>query len=745
MGQEALEVLNRVFGYPHFRGAQQEVIERVLAGDDALVLMPTGGGKSLCYQIPALLRPGTGIVVSPLIALMQDQVDALRQLGVRAAFLNSSLPWEAQVRVERALQTGELDLLYVAPERLLTERFLTLLGCVPIALFAIDEAHCVSQWGHDFRPEYIQLNLLHERWPAVPRIAVTATADAPTRREIVTRLALEQAAQFVSSFDRPNIRYCVTEKLQPRQQLVAFLRGEHPQDAGIVYCLSRNKVEDTAEFLRGQGFRALAYHAGLTAEQRRHHQAEFLRGEGVIVVATIAFGMGIDKPDVRFVAHLDLPKSLEAYYQETGRAGRDGLPADAWMTYGIGDVVALRRFIEQSEAEEQFKRVEMHKLNALLGFCETTECRRQVMLNYFGEHLPRPCGNCDTCLSPVASWDGTEAAQKAMSCIYRTGQRFGVNYLIEVLRGKDDERIRRFGHDRISTFGIGKDLSVEQWRSVYRQLVAAGLVAVDIEGHGALQLTEQSRPVLRGERTLRLRRDPERRPAKAKGQGRPQRVETPLDTEAGALWERLRTYRRELAQAQGVPPYVVFGDATLRDMVTYRPRDVDELSRISGVGVVKLERYGAGFLGQLAGHAVEHGRPANLPPLPEPPQRTAAPVGSPTKGFMAGRVWEEGLSETLRGTLDLLRGGLSPAEIATHRNLKISTIYTHLSRCIEEGELTLGEIVTLTDDELKAIESAFTQLTTDSPLTLKPVFDAFQGRYDYGLLRCVRAAMGRVQ
>jgi len=739
MDQDPLEVLNQVFGYPHFRGAQQEVIERVLHGGDALVLMPTGGGKSLCYQIPALLRPGTGIVVSPLIALMQDQVDALRQLGVRAAFLNSSLAGDEQSRVERTLLAGGLDLLYVAPERLLTERFLELLGRVPIALFAIDEAHCVSQWGHDFRPEYIQLNLLHERWPAVPRIAVTATADAPTRREIVTRLALEQAAQFVSSFDRANIRYHVTEKREPRQQLVAFLRAEHPEDAGIVYCLSRRKVEETAEHLCVQGFKALAYHAGLPAEQRRAHQAQFLRGEGVIVVATIAFGMGIDKPDVRFVAHLDLPKSLEAYYQETGRAGRDGQPADAWMTYGLGDVVALRRFIEESEAEEQFKRVEMHKLNALLGFCETTQCRRQVMLNYFGEQLSAPCGNCDTCLTPVASWDGTLAAQKAMSCIFRTGQRFGVNYLIEVLRGKDDERIRRYGHDQISTFGIGADFSVEQWRSVYRQLVAAGLVAVDIEGHGALQLTESSRPVLRGERVLRLRRDPERRPAKTRGEPKAARVQTPLDPEAQTLWERLRAYRRDLAQEQAVPPYVVFSDATLREMVSYRPRDLNEFSYISGVGVVKLERYGAGFLSQLAAHAQDHGRPANLPPLPETPMRAPAPPAAPADG----RTWEEGLNDTTRVTLELLRTGLSPARIAERRELKPSTIYTHLARCIEEDELSLAEIVTLADDELQAIEYAFTQLAPESPLTLKPVFDAFEGKYDYGLLRCVRAAMGR--
>ncbi|MEY6433917.1 DNA helicase RecQ, partial [Thioalkalicoccus limnaeus] len=493
--QAPIEVLRRVFGYPSFRGAQQEIVEHVTAGGDALVLMPTGGGKSLCYQIPALLRPGTAIVVSPLIALMQDQVDALRQLGVRASFLNSSLPPDEQGRVERALLAGELDLLYVAPERLLTERFLGLIERLRIALFAIDEAHCVSQWGHDFRPEYIQLNRLHERWPAVPRIALTATADAPTRREIVARLGLAGAAQFVSSFDRPNIRYRILEKREPRRQLLDFLRREHPSDAGIIYCLSRRKVEETAAFLKDQGFAVRPYHAGLSGEQRRAHQAEFLRGEGLIICATIAFGMGIDKPDVRFVAHMDLPKSIEAYYQETGRAGRDGLPADAWLAYGLSDVVALRRFIEGSAAEERFKRVELHKLNALIGLCEATECRRQVLLRYFGETLEQPCGNCDTCLSPVATWDGTTAAQKAMSCIYRTGQRFGAGYLTDVLLGKDSERVRRFGHDRISTFGIGKDLSADQWRSVYRQLVALGLIEVEIDGHGGLRLTPASRPV----------------------------------------------------------------------------------------------------------------------------------------------------------------------------------------------------------------------------------------------------------
>jgi ATP-dependent DNA helicase RecQ len=727
-----LDVLNQVFGYPSFRGAQQEIVEEVIAGRDALVLMPTGGGKSLCYQIPALLRPGTAIVVSPLIALMQDQVDALRQLGARAAFLNSSLPLDAAQGVERALLAGELDLLYVAPERLLTDRFLSLLGRVRVALFAIDEAHCVSQWGHDFRPEYIQLGVLHERWPEVPRIALTATADAPTRNEIVTRLRLGEARQFVSSFDRPNIRYRVVPKDQPRRQLLGFLREEHPTDSGIVYCLSRRKVEDTAELLRSQGFRALPYHAGLTAETRRAHQAEFLRGEGAIVVATIAFGMGIDKPDVRFVAHLDLPKSVEAYYQETGRAGRDGQPADAWMTYGIGDVVTLRRLIEDSEADERFKRVELHKLNALLGLCETTECRRRVMLNYFGEPMEEPCGNCDTCLAPVEAWDGTVPAQKAMSCIYRTDQRFGVNYLIDVLLGKDHERIRRFGHDRVSTYGIGKELSADQWRSVYRQLVAAGLVAVDMEGHGALKLTEQSRPVLRGERHVRLRRDPDR--TRAARADRPARSVQLADPEAQALWERLRARRRALAQEQNVPPYVIFSDATLGEMVRYRPRNRDELGRIAGVGAVKLERYGTEFLAVMADHEAEHGRLEGIPPLPNVPLRT-------TPALMD---WNRagGLSGTVRETLTLFRSGIAPEDIAERRGIKADTIYNHLARCIEEGELDMEAVVRLPDDQIRTIEHAFSQLAEESPFTLKPVFDACRGKYSYGLLRCIRAGLG---
>ncbi len=727
---DAAGVLSRVFGYSSFRGAQERIVEHVTAGGDALVLMPTGGGKSLCYQIPALLRAGTAIIVSPLIALMQDQVDALRQLGVRAAFLNSSLLPDDQARVEHGLLAGELDLLYVAPERLLTDRFLALLDRVAIALFAIDEAHCVSQWGHDFRPEYIQLNRLHERWPRVPRVALTATADAPTRGEIISRLGLEGAAQFVSSFDRPNIRYRIVEKREPRRQLLNFLRTEHPGDAGIVYCLSRRKVEETADFLRAQGFNALAYHAGMPAEQRRAHQAEFLRGEGVIICATIAFGMGIDKPDVRFVAHVDLPKSVEAYYQETGRAGRDGLPADAWLTYGLSDVVALRQFIERSGAEERFKRVELHKLNALIGLCETTECRRRVMLRYFGEGLDLPCGNCDTCLSPVETWDGTTAAQKAMSCIYRTGQRFGAGYLSDVLLGKEHERIRRFGHDRVSTFGIGKELTVDQWKSVYRQLVALGLVEVDIEGHGGLRLTEQSRPVLRGEKRVRFRRDPDRRQVQRSERAAP--VAAPTEPEANALWERLRLRRRELAAEQDIAPYMVFNDATLREMVTYRPRNADELGRISGVGAVKLERFGEAFLQVLAEHEAEHGRPQGLPLLPDARPYQTAPKA---------RMRDLGLTTTVRETLQLFRSGLGVEDLAARRDLKPTTIYSHLARCIEEGELSVRDVVRLDDTELRTIQNAFDQLLPDSPEALKPVYDALDGAYDYGILRCIRAGM----
>ncbi len=596
---EAGELLHRVFGFSRFRDHQADIIEHVVDGGDALVLMPTGGGKSLCYQIPAMLREGVAVVVSPLIALMQDQVNALLQSGVRAAVLNSTLSPGESRQVEDATLAGELDLLYLAPERLLQPRTLDLLAQANIALFAIDEAHCVSQWGHDFRPEYLGLAELEASFPQVPRIALTATADAPTRREIRTRLALDDARVFVSGFDRPNIRYQVKPKDNARQQLLAFLEREHPGDAGIVYCLSRKSVDETAKWLQARGLAALPYHAGMSGIERRRHQERFIAEEGVIMVATIAFGMGIDKPNVRFVAHLDLPKSIEAYYQETGRAGRDGLPADAWMVYGLADVIRLRQMLEDSEADEQHKRRERSKLEAMLGYCEVTTCRRQILLAHFDDFMETPCGNCDTCLQPVDSWDGTEAAQKALSTVYRTDQRFGVNYLVDVLLGKTNERMRRFGHDTISTFGIGADLDQRQWRSVFRQLVARGFLGVDMEGHGGLHLTAASRGVLRGEKILLLRKD--LTPEKTK-RVKSERAQPLTSEDDASLWEALRAHRLELAQSQGVPPYVIFHDSTLLEMTRTVPTSLEAMAAINGIGQVKLDRYGDSFLDLLRSH-----------------------------------------------------------------------------------------------------------------------------------------------
>ncbi len=591
----ALDQLQRVFGYPEFRGQQAEVVQHVSDGGDALVLMPTGGGKSLCYQLPALLRSGTGIIISPLIALMQDQVEALRQLGVRAAFLNSSLDAGDASEVERQLVQGELDLLYVAPERLLTPRFLGLLERASIALFAIDEAHCVSQWGHDFRPEYRELSLLHERWPQIPRIALTATADPPTRREIVERLQLQDARCFLSSFDRPNIRYQVAPKQDARRQLLDFLQGRRGQ-SGIVYCLSRRKVEDTADYLVSKGISALPYHAGLDSGVRAANQRRFLREDGIVMVATIAFGMGIDKPDVRFVAHLDLPKSLEGYYQETGRAGRDGAAAEAWMAYGLGDVVTLAQMIAKGEASEERKRLERRKLDALLGYAESLRCRRQVLLETFGEAYPQACGNCDNCLWPTQGWDATEAARLALSCVYRCGQRFGVGHLIDVLRGADSDAVRRWGHQSISTYGLGKDFDLQRWRSVFRQLIAGGYLDVDIEGFGSLRLTDAARPLLRGEQQLTLRLDA---PRKGRRESPRERPAFSGDADEQARFERLRTLRARLAKEQGVPAYVIFHDATLMAIAGAAPDSLDELGAISGVGARKLERYGAAVLEAL--------------------------------------------------------------------------------------------------------------------------------------------------
>ena len=602
-----LDTLHRVFGYSSFRGPQAEIVDHLIGGGDALVLMPTGGGKSLCYQIPAMLRQGVGVIVSPLIALMQDQVDALLQAGVRAAFLNSSQDFATASEVERRLRSDELDLIYVAPERLLTDRFLAVMDHLQnrnrLALFAIDEAHCVSQWGHDFRPEYIQLSALHQRYPTVPRIALTATADQLTRQEIIARLGLDEARIFISSFDRPNIRYTVVERgvgqMSPRRQLLDFLAG-HRGAAGIVYCLSRKKVDETAAWLNEQGIAALPYHAGLDAEMRQRHQQRVLREDGIVMVATIAFGMGIDKPDVRFVAHLDLPKSLEAYYQETGRGGRDGEPAEAWMTYGLNDVVIHRMRIEESVAGDEQKRVERSKLDALLAWCETADCRRALLLRYFSEEASA-CGNCDTCLEPPELWDGTVAAQKAMSAALRTGQRFGAGHLIDILRGKATEKVQQFGHANLPTFGAGTDLDDAGWRSVFRQLLAAGLLHADAQAYGGLRLTDAARPVLKGEATLSLRKQAARvRGKKSALVTRRSGVGTPLAEADAQLFETLRAWRADLAREQGVPAYVILHDKSLRELAAQRPASLAELLAVPGIGQAKAERYGKALLDMLA-------------------------------------------------------------------------------------------------------------------------------------------------
>lgn len=592
----ALNILQETFGYPAFREPQAAVIDAVINGDDALLLMSTGGGKSLCYQIPAMIRPGCGIVISPLIALMQDQVAALRQLGIRASFLNSTLTAEEVSTIESSLRHGELDLLYIAPERLNQNRTLDLLQTVSISLFAIDEAHCVSQWGHDFRADYLALNQLHQIFPSVPRIALTATADARTRSEIIDNLGLINAHQFVVGFDRPNIQYRISLKTNPRNQLLEFLKTEHPSDAGIVYCLSRKKTEDTAEWLSKKGFKALAYHAGLTPEIRAEHQRRFLTEERVIIVATIAFGMGIDKPDVRFVAHLDLPKTIEAYYQETGRAGRDGLAANAWMVYGLQDVTKLRQMLGQSQGTEQYKRVEQIKLNAMLGFCEISTCRRHALLAYFDEASREQCGNCDTCLVPVETWDGSDAAQKALSVIYRTDQRFGVGHLVDVLLGQETDKIIQFNHHQLPLFGIGTELTAKEWQSVFRQLVAGGHAIADADRFGGLVLTEKCRPLLRGEQSIQFRKDPVQKTAK-------KLTKTPLPEDIDiALWEALRAHRRELAEEQGVPPYVIFHDSTLQAMTELMPTTLEAFADLPGVGIRKLDKYGQGFISVIKQH-----------------------------------------------------------------------------------------------------------------------------------------------
>ncbi|MFY0699526.1 MAG: DNA helicase RecQ [Bermanella sp.] len=597
MMQAAHTVLQNVFGYGEFRPPQDQVIEALINGEDVFVLMPTGGGKSLCYQIPALVREGVGIVISPLIALMQDQVSALTQAGVRAACMNSAMGSDHNYQVEQQALRGELDMIYIAPERLALQRTLDWLSHCTVSIFAIDEAHCVSQWGHDFRSDYLQLSVLQQRFAHVPRIALTATADAKTREEIIARLGLEGARVFVSGFDRPNIQYRITQKNNPKKQLLSFLQTEHSGQAGVVYCLSRNKVEATAQWLSEQGVNALPYHAGLDKTIRQQNQERFLREEGIVMVATIAFGMGIDKPDVRFVAHLDLPKSIEAYYQETGRAGRDGEPATAWMAYGLEDVIKLKQMMAGSDANENFKRIEQQKLNGMLGLAELTTCRRQTLIGYFGDTLAEPCGNCDNCLTPVQTWDGTEAARKALSCVYRTDQRFGVVHLISVLRGKLTDKITQFDHHKVSTFGIGQDLSEAQWRSVFRQLVARGYLNVNFD-YGQLFLSDTSRAILRGEESLMLRVDTMQTKS-SMGGGNKKSKSLDIEEHDLTLWEALRACRKNLASEQGIPPFMIFHDATLKELLDNKPSTLAELSNISGIGQKKLDKYGTEFLSVL--------------------------------------------------------------------------------------------------------------------------------------------------
>jgi len=704
VGQPALNVLQSVFGFSEFRHNQQTIVEQVIAGGDALVLMPTGGGKSLCYQIPALIRPGTGIVVSPLIALMQDQVVALKELGVNAAFLNSSLSAAEAREVENQLEAGQIDLLYMAPERLLNERTLAMLSRIQVSLFAIDEAHCVSQWGHDFRPEYQQLRMLHERFPTIPRIALTATADKRTRIEIIEQLKLQDANVYLNSFDRSNIFYAITEAQQAKQQLWQFIESQHANDAGIVYCLSRKKVEAIAEWLTDQGRVALPYHAGLSSQMRSHHQQRFLREEGVIIVATIAFGMGIDKPDVRFVAHLNLPKNIEAYYQETGRAGRDGLPANAWMAYGLQDVITLRQFMQNSDAPDIIKRVEHHKLDAMLGLCESIHCRRHALLAYFDEDSPQKCNNCDNCLNPPEHFDATEIAQKALSCVYRTEQRFGVNYLIEILIGSDDERIKTNGHDQLSTYGIGAELTATQWRGIFRQLIATGYLDIDINRYGALRLTEKCRAILRGEQNLLLRKQQAKQTLSKKD--KKQTAVRPQDQD---LWEALRQLRADIAKQNGLPPFVIFHDTTLQEMCQSRPGDMQAMSRISGVGAQKLERYGQQFLEVIQQY-----------PLSE--------------------LLNNGLRDTVNQTLILHEQGLSPEQIAKNRELKVSTVYSHLSDGIEAGLLDVKNVLDLEDGDFNTIITTIESLGEKAD-SLKAVFHALDEAYDYGVIRCVMASI----
>ncbi|WP_286917839.1 MULTISPECIES: DNA helicase RecQ [Pseudomonas] len=707
MLEQAQRVLKDIFGYDSFRGRQGAIIERVARGGDALVLMPTGGGKSLCFQVPALLRDGLAVVVSPLIALMDDQVATLEELGVAAAALNSTLSADEQRELAARIRRGEIKMLYLAPERLVQPRMLDFLRGLDIALFAIDEAHCVSQWGHDFRPEYLQLGQLAEQFPHVPRIALTATADKRTREEIVTRLHLQDAERFLSSFDRPNIFYRIVPKESPRKQLLAFL-AERRSDAGIVYCLSRKKVDEVAAFLCENNFPALPYHAGLPAATRAVNQKRFLNEEGLIMVATIAFGMGIDKPNVRFVAHMDLPKSLEAYYQETGRAGRDGLPADAWMAYGLQDVLMLKQMLQNSEGDERHKRLEHHKLDAMLALCEETRCRRQALLAYFDEDMPQPCGHCDNCVDGVQTWDATEPARQALSAIYRTGQRYGVGHLVDVLLGKDTEKVRSFGHDKLAVFGVGKGRSEGEWRSLYRQVVARGLADIDLEGYGGLRLSDSCRPLLRGEVTLALRKELKPQTSSTRGSGSASPASQLVRGEEREQWEALRTLRRNLAQEHAVPPYVIFPDSTLLEMLRSQPTSMAEMGRVSGVGARKLERYGEAFLQVLAG----------------------------TGGGEAPRE----VADIRHELISLARAGMTPLQIAGQLQCSEKNVYSLLAEAIGQQQLSLEQALDLPEELMSEVQDAFLDGEGELPAVAE-IAGQFAGRVPEGVLYCVRAAL----
>lgn len=705
-----IDVLQQYFGYTSFRGEQQAIIEHVIAGNDALVLMPTGGGKSACFQIPALIRDGVGVVVSPLIALMQDQVQQLRQNGVRAAFINSSLSGHEQRSIEQQAVAGELDLLYMAPERMLTPAGYSLLQQMKIALFAIDEAHCVSQWGHDFRPEYTQLSQLAVKYPGVPRIALTATADENTRIDIKTHLQLTQARVFISSFDRPNIQYRIEAKNNPRKQLLAFIQSEYPTATGIVYCMSRKKTEDTAKYLADQGYSALPYHAGLPAEQRRRNMERFIVEESIIMVATVAFGMGIDKPDVRYVAHMDMPKSIESYYQETGRAGRDGLPSVAWMVYGLQDTITFQQMLNDSDAAQEVIQVERHKLTAMSGLCEATDCRRKTLLRYFGEDSTVACGNCDTCLSPPETWDATEATRKALSAVYRTGQRFGTSYLINVLQGKRDERISRFRHDQLSVFGVGQEHDANTWRSVFRQIIARSLLTTDMESKGGLRLTEAARPVLKGDEAVFFR--VEEKPATRK---KSRNAAGAVTSQHSDLWEKLREARRRIASEQSVPAYVIFHDATLMEMAEKRPANLTAMAAISGVGAMKLEKYGQSFLEVINDEQAD-----------APPDTRKASV-------------EKLLAAVEQGTYGI-------ATLAAATELAADKVAVEIAGLVKQGRLPVSVALTsieeaLNEDQRGEIEAEVLNRMEEQDLSLRSLFEHFGGVYEKDVLRVIQASV----